>query len=171
VTPVKLIKLIGDAAMLVSDEVDAALEAAFRLVDSAAATDEFPQLRAGVARGSAFRHAGDWYGNTVNLASRVTDAAPGGAVLATQEIVDAAAKRLDQMPFGDATLKGIDHPVLLSMRSLRLGQRARNARRSPAGPQSRAIRSSLVRPASQSSISFAYQRENRLSEGPPASAV
>jgi class 3 adenylate cyclase len=57
--------------------------------------EEFPELRAGVARGSAFRHAGDCYGNSVNLASRTTGLASAGAVLATREVVDSASEAFD----------------------------------------------------------------------------
>ena len=53
------------------------------LVDAAAA-DDFPRLRVGLAFGPAVNRAGDWYGSPVNLASRVTGAAPAGAVRMTE---------------------------------------------------------------------------------------
>lgn len=86
-TPVRLIKMIGDAAMLVSPEPEPLLEAALALV--AAAEDEgahFPQLRAGLALGEAVGRAGDWYGRPVNLASRITAIARPGSVLTTSEL-------------------------------------------------------------------------------------
>ena len=62
--PVRLVKMIGDAAMLVSSDTDALLEAALTLVAAADAEGEgFPQLRAGLAHGPAVPRAGDWYGS------------------------------------------------------------------------------------------------------------
>ena len=71
--PVRLVKLIGDAAMFVGPEPGPVVEAALQLVEKAADEgDEFPLLRAGVARGEALPRGGDWYGRPVNLASRIT---------------------------------------------------------------------------------------------------
>ncbi|HZP90470.1 MAG TPA: adenylate cyclase regulatory domain-containing protein, partial [Actinomycetota bacterium] len=78
--PVRLIKLIGDAAMLVSSDNDAVLDAALELVARSEAEGEgFPPLRAGLARGPALARAGDWYGRPVNLASRITAIAYPGS--------------------------------------------------------------------------------------------
>jgi adenylate cyclase len=86
-SPVRLVKTIGDAAMLVSREPEPLLAAAHALVTAADEQGEdFPQLRAGLALGEAVGHAGDWYGRPVNLASRVTQIARPSSVLATEEI-------------------------------------------------------------------------------------
>lgn len=67
--PVRLIKTIGDAAMLTSLEPEPLLDAALNLLDAAEAEGEnFPQLRAGIAIGPALSRAGDWFGRPVNLA-------------------------------------------------------------------------------------------------------
>jgi adenylate cyclase len=42
------------------------------LIAAANEQEGFPPLRAGVARGGAFRHGGDWYGRPVKLATRIT---------------------------------------------------------------------------------------------------
>jgi adenylate cyclase len=82
--PVRLIKTIGDAAMLVSPDPDALLDVSTELVRLAEAEGEdFPRLRAGLATGPALQRAGDWYGSPVNLASRVTSVARPGSVVAT----------------------------------------------------------------------------------------
>jgi len=78
--PVQFVKLIGDAVMLVSPDPKALLRAVFNLVDVAGATG-LPQLRVGIAFGTAVSRAGDWYGSPVNMASRVTSAAPPAAVV------------------------------------------------------------------------------------------
>ena len=47
------------------------LDTMLSLIEAARALEELPQVRAGIATGPALERAGDWYGNTVNLASRV----------------------------------------------------------------------------------------------------
>lgn len=84
--PVRLVKMIGDAAMLVSTEPEPLLRAALDLVAAADAEGEdFPQLRGGIALGEALARAGDWFGRPVNLASRITDKARPGSVVTTEE--------------------------------------------------------------------------------------
>jgi adenylate cyclase len=82
-SPVQFVKTIGDAVMLVCSDPLKLLLTVLDLVDAAAA-DDFPRLRVGVAFGHAFNRAGDWYGSPVNLASRVTSAAPASTVRLTE---------------------------------------------------------------------------------------
>ena len=117
--PVRLVKTIGDAAMFVSRDVAPLVDAALTLVDAVEAA-ELPSLRAGLALGPAFNRAGDWYGNTVNLASRVTGASRPGSVLATHETRDAAADDFAWSFAGRFRLKGVAEPVPL-YRARRIG--------------------------------------------------
>jgi adenylate cyclase len=80
--PVQFVKTIGDAVMLVSPDAEELVSTILDLLE-AAEFHHLPQLRAGVASGLAVSRAGDWYGSPVNLASRVTNAAPAGAALIT----------------------------------------------------------------------------------------
>ncbi len=81
--PVTLVKTIGDAAMLTSAEPAPLIQAALTLIDLAEREGErFPALRAGIAIGPALSRAGDWFGQPVNLASRITPVARPGSVLA-----------------------------------------------------------------------------------------
>jgi adenylate cyclase len=82
-SPVQFVKTIGDAVMLVCSDPLKLLLTVLDLVDAAAA-DDFPRLRVGLAFGRAINHAGDWYGSPVNLASRVTTVAPAGTVRVTE---------------------------------------------------------------------------------------
>lgn len=112
--PVRLVKLIGDAAMLVSPDAEAMLEAALRMVEAADEEgDEFPSLRAGVAYGSALVQAGDYYGRPVNLASRITAIARPGSVLVDEAAKDAAGAGLPYSYAGERRLKGFDSRVKL----------------------------------------------------------
>src|SRR5581483_3970751 len=61
--PVRLVKTIGDAAMLSSPEPEPLLGATLALVEAADTEgQDFPQLRAGAALGLALPRAGDWFG-------------------------------------------------------------------------------------------------------------
>jgi adenylate cyclase len=106
--PVRLVKMIGDAAMLVSPEQRPLLDLALDLVDAAEEDEEFPQLRAGLAFGPAIGRWGDWYGRPVNLASRVCSRARPSSVLVTEPVADACES--DGYRFsaaGQKRLKGI----------------------------------------------------------------
>jgi adenylate cyclase len=113
--PVKLVKTIGDAAMLASVELEPLLDATLTLIDAADAEGEdFPQLRAGAALGMALPRAGDWFGRPVNLASRITSIARPGSLLAEQEIRESAAQESYRWSFaGERRLRGIREPVAL----------------------------------------------------------
>jgi adenylate cyclase len=112
--PVQLVKTIGDAAMLVSPEPGPLLDATLGLVNAAEAEgDDFPQLRAGVALGPALPRRGDWYGHTVNVASRVTGVARADSVLATEPVHDALAEAYRWSFAGERRLKNIKEPVRL----------------------------------------------------------
>jgi adenylate cyclase len=94
--PVRLVKTIGDAVMLVSPDAGALLDVALELVRRAEEEGEdFPRLRAGLATGEALHRAGDWYGSPVNLASRVTSIARPGSVVVTQATRGAAEASAD----------------------------------------------------------------------------
>jgi adenylate cyclase len=89
VPPVRLVKTIGDAVMLVCPDPVLLLEALLDLCAAAHADEDFPRLRVGLAVGEAVSRAGDWFGSPVNLASRVTGAARPGAVLVAESAREA----------------------------------------------------------------------------------
>ncbi|HSD76677.1 MAG TPA: adenylate cyclase regulatory domain-containing protein [Solirubrobacteraceae bacterium] len=121
VAPVRLVKTIGDAVMLVSPEPEPVVAMALDLLDASDAEgDGFPQLRVGLAAGRALSRAGDWYGRPVNVASRVTQIARAGSVLATREVRDAAPERYRWSSAGARSIKGLPDPVRL-YRARRLG--------------------------------------------------
>lgn len=112
--PVRLVKTIGDAAMLTSLEPEPLLDATLSLLQAADAEGEdFPQLRAGVALGPALSRAGDWFGPPVNLASRVTAIARPGSVLAERGVHEAAREAYRWSYAGERRLNGIREPVRL----------------------------------------------------------
>jgi adenylate cyclase len=107
--PVQLIKLIGDAAMLVSRETEPLLDAALELVQASEQQgDGFPPLRVGVATGPALSRGGDWYGRPVNLASRITTVARPGSVLTAGDVRESIGDDRYRWSFaGKRKLKGV----------------------------------------------------------------
>jgi adenylate cyclase len=122
--PVRLIKTIGDAAMLTALEPEPLLDAALTLLDAAEAEGEdFPRLRAGIAIGPALSRAGDWFGRPVNLASRITQIARPGSLLAEREVRESAPHSYRWSYAGERRLRGIREAVPL-FRARRLSESA-----------------------------------------------
>ncbi len=107
--PVRLVKMIGDAAMFSSRDPLPLVEAVVGLVD-AAGTDEIPSLKAGVATGPALGRGGDWYGRPVNLAARITSFARPDSVLVAEAVREALQSANGRFSFsfaGRRRFKGI----------------------------------------------------------------
>jgi adenylate cyclase len=121
VPPVRLIKTIGDAALLVSPAPGPLVAVALELV-AAVEREELPSLRAGIAYGPTLLRAGDFYGNAVNLASRVTGVARPGSVLCTREVRDATPERFSWSAAGRHRLKGVSAPTALYRARPRTGE-------------------------------------------------
>lgn len=111
---VRLVKLVGDAAMMVSEDGGAIFDAALRFIEvGEEAGEELPALRVGVARGQAIQQVGDWFGHPVNLASRITETARPGSVLAEPTAVEAGGDRFSYSTAGRHKFKGMSKPVEL----------------------------------------------------------
>lgn len=109
------VKTIGDAVLLRSDSADTGVVLARTIVDELSGRHEFPGIRIGVHHGPAVERQGDWFGSTVNVASRVSDQARAGEVLITRAVRDAAGDALDLtfQPRGTKRLKNVSEPVEL----------------------------------------------------------
>ena len=126
--PVRLVKSIGDAVMLVSTEAAPLVSAALGLIDAAEAEGEqFPWLRAGLATGATLPQSGDYYGRSVNLASRITAIARPGSAVVDAATREAAGEGFSYSYVGERRLKGIDSRVKL-YRARQAGLRAETSR-------------------------------------------
>jgi adenylate cyclase len=113
--PVRFIKSIGDAVMFVCPDPVPLLDVVLKLVDAVDTDNDFPRLRAGVAAGMAVSRAGDWFGNPVNVASRVTNVARPGTVLVADSVWEAVGDtgQFNGSYAGARRLKGIKNEVRL----------------------------------------------------------
>jgi adenylate cyclase len=109
--PVHLVKQIGDAVMLVSPEVPALVDATLDLVAAAEDDASVPPVRAGIAYGPAINRWGDWYGSTVNVASRLTARARPGSVLVSEDVREQAGDGYAWSSAGPKRLKGLSTPL------------------------------------------------------------
>jgi adenylate cyclase len=103
-----VVKGVGDAVMVRSENGDAAVELAKRIL-GLAEKEGFPPARVGLDTGPAVERDGDWFGSTVNTASRVTAAAGAGELLMTERTRRAAAgvSSIELSERGPRRLKGL----------------------------------------------------------------
>lgn len=86
----RLVKMIGDAAMVAFAGPAAAVAATRRLYEAVVVEPDFPIPRSGLHHGSAIARGDDYIGAAVNLAARVAAQAHGGQVLVTAAVAAAA---------------------------------------------------------------------------------
>jgi adenylate cyclase len=109
--PVRLVKTIGDAAMLVAPTPKPLLDAVLGLVEDSREQEGRPLLRGGIASGEALQRSGDWYGRPVNLASRLTSFARRGSVVASKDVHDAVPDDYAWSFAGERRFKGLGEEV------------------------------------------------------------
>jgi adenylate cyclase len=85
----RVVKQLGDGAMLAFPSAAEAVHAALGLRD-AADRAALPPLHVGISAGPVIVRDGDYFGRTVNLAARVASAAGPGEILVTPDAVAAA---------------------------------------------------------------------------------
>ena len=117
----RLVKLLGDGAMLRLADAAVGVSAALELVETMSG-EGVVSSHAGVHAGPVIERDLDVFGQTVNLASRIADAAGPGEVLASQAVAETAGdsgfafERLQEVD-----LKGLLEPVALYRVTLRVG--------------------------------------------------
>jgi adenylate cyclase len=77
-------------------------------------TSGLPPAHVGIHAGSVVFQGGDYFGRTVNVASRIADYARPGEVLVSQEVVDASDLwDVELNSIGPVELKGVSDPLRL----------------------------------------------------------
>jgi len=109
----KAIKWLGDGVMLYFGDPGPAVLAALDMMDEAA-REGLPPAHVGLHAGPVLFQEGDYFGRTVNGASRIADHARRGEVLVSQEVVDASTvEGVVFDPIGEVELKGLVAPLSL----------------------------------------------------------
>ncbi len=109
----KPIKWLGDGVMFYFPDPGPGVRAAIEMVDSLAAAG-LPPAHVGLHAGPVLYQQGDYFGQTVNLSSRIADYARPSEVLVTQEVVDASQEPgIAFADIGAVELKGVSETVHL----------------------------------------------------------
>ena len=111
----RVVKLLGDGAMLHFDEPLDAVRGSLDLV-AAIGDSQLPPAHAGVHFGAVIQRDGDFFGRTVNLAARISAQASPGHVLVSPEIARLTGDDLEFRPAGRRDLKGIGGTDLFEAR-------------------------------------------------------
>ena len=109
----RLVKILGDGAMLHFQDPTSAVRAALALVEEA--PSGLPPARVGIDAGRIIHQDGDYFGSTVNVASRITDYARPREVLVTGEVVRgwSGGDGIRFHEIGPVPLKNVAEPVPL----------------------------------------------------------
>jgi adenylate cyclase len=108
------VKWLGDGVMFYFPDPGEAVRSSLEMVRETASAG-LPPAHVGLHAGPVVQQDGDFFGRTVNLASRVAGRAGADEVLVTEDVVDVAGQ-LDDVRFADAgsaELKNVSHPVRL----------------------------------------------------------
>ena len=100
----RLVKQLGDGVMLAFPHRRPAVEGALAL-RSAAAAAELPPLHIGISAGPVIERDGDYFGRTVNLASRISGVAGPGEIVSDRAVADVASD-LEVVELGTIEMKG-----------------------------------------------------------------
>jgi adenylate cyclase len=107
------VKWLGDGVMLYFPDPGRGVVAAVEMVAGVAAAG-LPPAHVGLHAGPVIFQEGDYYGQTVNIASRIAEYARPGEVLVSQEVVDASGDvELVFREIGPVELKGVSAAVRL----------------------------------------------------------
>jgi class 3 adenylate cyclase/YHS domain-containing protein len=107
------IKTIGDALMVRVPDPGDAIRLGLRIAHDLIRGHEAPAVRVGLNYGTAVERDGDYFGNTINIAARVSALASGGEVLVTGQTA-ALAPDLDGVYYesrGRQALRNVSDPV------------------------------------------------------------
>ena len=110
----RLVKWIGDEAMLVFSDPDTALASLGRLLPACRADERIPLTRSALHHGPVISRGSDIFGATVNAAARMTAIARPGDLIATAPVAEVASKLgIKTRSLGAVTLRSMREPVSL----------------------------------------------------------
>ena len=112
----RLVKLIGDEAMIIATSAVDAVAIAAAVCDRVGADGGLPPARAAVGFGTVLFRDGDYFGPLVNTVARAVKAGAPYEVMVTAAVRD-VLRRTRSAEVGELTehqLRGIDEPVLLA---------------------------------------------------------
>lgn len=109
----KLVKLLGDGAMLHFENPQDAVDAGCDLLSPSGWHERLPPPHIGLHAGPVIERDGDLFGGTVNIAARLSGVAGAGEFIASSDVVAGLVRRddLTLQPRGELKLKNIRRPI------------------------------------------------------------
>ena len=102
----RVIKTLGDGVLYTTDQPQAAVSIALDTIRDHEADEELPSVRAGVATGPVLFRLGDVFGETVNIASRLSGEARPGSLLVDRRVVEALGDDLEVRELSRRAVRG-----------------------------------------------------------------
>jgi class 3 adenylate cyclase len=106
----RLMKSLGDGAMLAFDDSILAVAAGARIIDAVRKSTPL-RVHASVHEGVAIARDGDYFGGAVNLTAHLLGAAGPDELLATRPVVDRTVGSWRWEPVGQREIRGVSQPV------------------------------------------------------------
>jgi len=114
----RIVKMLGDGALLLFQDCSAAVRAGLEMVQEIQRA-RLPRARVGIHCGPVVAHAGDVFGLTVNVAARINEYARPREVLISASVAPDGIPGVDLDEIGEVSLKGVARPInLLRVREL-----------------------------------------------------
>lgn len=109
----RIVKQIGDAFMLVFDRPAEAIHFGADLIRATQTMEELPGLHIGAHWGTVLYREGDYYGQGVNLAARISSSTEPDQFLVSSDLAQSAGSDdlIEMVPLAPRRLKGVDRPV------------------------------------------------------------
>ncbi len=106
-------KSLGDGVMLYFSDPPSAVRFALDMVNAVPAAD-LPPAHVGIDAGPVIVQEGDYFGRTVNIASRIAEQASASQVLVSDEVVLVTEDpEVTFVEVGPVSLKGVSRPLRL----------------------------------------------------------
>jgi adenylate cyclase len=103
----RLVKLIGDGAMVIADDAASACSFALDLIARFREDPDMPEVRVGLAAGSVINRRGDYFGDVVNLAARLVAVAEPSTVLVSSDLPQRVGDAFAFVSLPPIDLKGL----------------------------------------------------------------
>ena len=123
----RVVKFLGDAVMYVAPDPATVVATAVALMTHPEASNSGLSARGGIAAGPVLAQDGDFFGPSVNLASRLVSVAKPETLLMTDRVAERISGRWSVESMGELTLRGIDDPVAASVLHVDVGETAEGA--------------------------------------------
>jgi len=108
-----LVEQIGDEVLITSSNPESILKTAINIFNKTENEPNFPSIHIGLHAGKVIKRDGRYFGNTLNLTSRICSYSRGGQLLCSREIVEFVQDtgKYNFIKLGDIRFKNVTNPI------------------------------------------------------------